>query len=902
MSAVTITTRRWFGALALLAALAFGRPAHAQTTEGIGAPKPAASETVEAAKLSKLPKQTKFVEAEYPEAAAKKGIEAQVGLLLDIDATGHVTGVVVTEPAATPGLGFEDAATLAAQQFEFEPAELDGKPIAVQLNYRTKFKLKTAAAAPVAGPPGSAPPPVPAHVPVANYTGTLRERGTRLAMAGVVVTIFRDVDGKPEGFEATTDGEGRFRFFDLAPAEWKLLVEAPGFYPFRTSEVIKPNEAIAATYYVERGSYNPYDVTVTATRPRKEVSRTVIDAKLADKIPGTSGDPLAVVQNFAGVARTPLSGLLIVRGSAPEDTRVFADGAEIPLAYHFGGLRSVLPVGMLDSIEFYPGNFSPMYGRATGGVVDIQIKKLAPPKIGGYLDVSLLDSGFYVEAPIGKKGGLALAGRRSYIDYLIKAATPDDASVNIVQAPRYYDYQLLGSYRLAAGHELRGFFFASDDQLRLLFQNPAEVDTSVGIAEIKSKTTFYRSQLSYRYVPNDRLSNDLRLAQGRNKFLLSAGPLLVDVNFYTAQLRDNLRYKLLDALALTVGFDGVYAKTDALVQLPLPPKEGDPNQMNVDLSRLLRSENRGTVHLYPAVFTELELRPLPGLLVLPGVRLDRFARAHEYVAQPRITARWSFGEQLVLKGGAGLFAQEANIQEGEDDPIFGNPDLKTEHALHYSAGVEYRPVPHISFDLTGFYKDLSHLISRTNSVKLVDGMEKPLIYDNNGKGRVVGLELVARHEFTRKFTGWLAYTFSRSQRMDSGSTNYRLFDFDQTHILTTVASYLLPRNWQIGGRFRLVSGNPITPVVGAVYNSSRDQYDAVYGAVNSARNPIFNQLDVRIDKRWIFPRWMFSVYLDMQNVYNRSNTEAPDYNYNFRESRSQQGFPILTILGLRAEL
>ncbi|MES0279085.1 MAG: hypothetical protein ABUK03_05045 [Dehalococcoidales bacterium] len=45
-------------------------------------------------------------------------------------------------------------------------------------------------------------------------------------------------------------------------------------------------------------------------------------------------------QNFAGVARTEnFEGQIIVRGSAPEDSRVFVDGAEVPLIYHFGGLR-----------------------------------------------------------------------------------------------------------------------------------------------------------------------------------------------------------------------------------------------------------------------------------------------------------------------------------------------------------------------------------------------------------------------------------------------------------------------------------------------------------------------------------------------------------------------------------
>jgi hypothetical protein len=180
-------------------------------------------------------------------------------------------------------------------------------------------------------------------------------------------------------------------------------------------------------------------------------------------------------------------------------------------------------------------------------------------------------------------------------------------------------------------------------------------------------------------------------------------------------------------------------------------------------------------------------------------------------------------------------------------------------------------------------------------------MLQPLRYDNNGVGRAYGLELVARHDFAHNFTGWLAYTLSRSERRDSNRAGYRLFDFDQTHILTVLGTYLLPRNWQIGTRFRYVTGNPATPVVGAVFDAGRDQYDAVYGAVNSGRTGSFNQLDVRFDKRWVYQSWMLDIYLDIQNVYNRANPEGQSYNYNFRKSQVQQGLPILPILGVRAD-
>ncbi len=42
---------------------------------------------------------------------------------------------------------------------------------------------------------------------------------------------------------------------------------------------------------------------------------------------------------------------------------------------------------------------------------------------------------------------------------------------------------------------------------------------------------------------------------------------------------------------------------------------------------------------------------------------------------------------------------------------------------------------------------------------------------------------------------WVAYTLSKSERKDPGASNFRLFDHDQTHILTVVGSYRLPKNW-----------------------------------------------------------------------------------------------------------
>jgi TonB family protein len=902
---------RCFGILAALLALATAGAAIAAEESGSKEEKEAAGRageagisatdkgpTIDASELSKAPKLTRPAKVTYPPDAIGKSGEVEVALLVDLDDKGEVTGASVIEPKTPTGLGFEDAAITAAYSLGFEPAEVAGKPVSVQIVYKFKFVPPKPAAPPPVAALVIAPVEAPKPVPVENFTGVLLERGTRMPMSGILVTVYRSGGEAPVGFENITDAKGYFHFFDLQPGTWKIFIEPPSYYPFRTTEEIVAGEATHATYYVEKGSYNPFDKVVTAQRERKEVSRTVIENVVIDKMPGAMGDPLAVIQNFAGVARAEAgSGAIIVRGSAPADTQIFVDGVTVPIIYHFGGIRSVLPVGMIDSLEFYPGNFSPYYGRATGGIVDVSIKKLKPKKAGGYFDVNLLDSGIYLEAPIGDKAAVAASIRRSYIDWLFNAAIPKNAPITDVTLPRYYDYQLLANYRPAPAHDLRLFVFGSDDSFHIVFRNVARAGTELAGNQITDATGFYRALATYRYVPGDKFENMLRLSQGHDRGDVQFFQFYSHFTVDTTHLRDTIRYDWSKKLALTAGLDLIYYRFSINVFSPLPPSEGQ-NAGMPSLTDTHQTTVSGLNIFLPGAFVELELRPLKGLLILPGLRFDYYSDISQATFAPRLTVRYQLNKPVAFKAGVGLFYQEPDVQNGQTDKNFGNPDLKAERAIHYSAGVEWKPREHINLDVTGFYKDLSNWVSTTTALR-PDGT--PLRLDNNGAGRVYGMEVVARHEMTKKFTGWLAYTLSRAERRDSGSTWYRLFEYDQTHILTLFGTYQLPRNWQIGSRFRLVSGDPTTPVTGAVYNASIDRYSALYGPKYSDRLPPFIQFDVRVDKRWIFNRWMLNAYLDLQNAFDRANPEAIQYNYDFTKHQVRQGLPIYPIIGLRGE-
>ena len=99
-----------------------------------------------------------------------------------------------------------------------------------------------------------------------------------------------------------------------------------------------------------------------------------------------------------------------------------------------------------------------------------------------------------------------------------------------------------------------------------------------------------------------------------------------------------------------------------------------------------------------------------------------------------------------------------------------------------------------------------------------------------------------------------------------------------------------------------MTGNPITPVVGSIYNANTDTYKPVYGAVNSDRSNAFHRLDVRVEKSWRVRNGSIAAYLDVQNVYDRHNEEGRAYNFDFTKSGVISGLPLLPSFGIRGEI
>lgn len=862
----------------------------------------------------------------YPEAALAADVEADVVLQIDISEEGDVTLIepmgLVYYTYADDGSAIEDPRDLLADEYGFippaieaveaylfsaaqsvDPVTSEATAIPVRVTWRVGFVVEyeevlvdaPVGEEPVVSEESQVTERIDPDGPV-TLEGRLLIRGTRAPLVGRYIVVTSEED-ESASVEVVSGNDGRFEVAGLAPGPWRIAVDEVGFYPVEVTEVVRSGEVTGVTFYVEENNFGEYTSETVAEAPRREVTRRVLQVAEIQRIPGNNNDAIRVVQNLPGVARPQFGGGdVIVRGSAPEDTGFFLDGIRIPLIYHFGGLRAVIPTEFIEEINFYPGGFAVDYGRATGGIIDIETRDDLAERWGGHIDVNLYDAGAFVRGPIGDNVMLEAGIRRSYIDAVLGAAA-DVIPLNFTTAPRYYDYQLRLSARLSETNTARIMFLGSDDQLDFVLEDEEDLEPQER-GGIFAQTSFHGGIISLETELSDTLTHVMRLGIQYQVAAFEFGEdIRFDLRNGQGQFRDELRWQPSDRFALRTGLDVEYYPGRIELNLPLPPKEGE-EPLDFEEAELIEAREEFNP-VWPGAFIAAEFEPVDGLQLLPGVRGEYYSVPDRWAFDARLGARYQVSDLLLLKASVSNHHQAPTADETSDS--FGNPDLRLENAIHYVTGAEFMLAEHITLGTDLFWKDMNSLVTSSGDVVVRNGETLPEIYDNDAVGRVYGAEFLLRHNLHNRFFGWIAYTVSRSERLEPDLDEYRLFDFDQTHILTVLGSYNLPKNWSIGARFRLTSGNPTTPIIGSTYSSTNDTYVRVAGEPNSDRLQAFHQLDVRIDKRWVRDRWRANLYLDLQNAYNQSNAEGINYSYDYSESGIISGLPLIPALGFRAE-
>ncbi len=821
----------------------------------------------------KPPALTHFVAAAYPPDAEAAGITGAVTLSIVIDEKGAVGAVKVVDPGPHPG--FAPAAVAAVKQFQFTPAIINGQPTAVEIEYRYEFVIKRAP-----------PAPPPKEKPV-SLLGRIIERGTREPVVAASV--------EAAGATAETDTDGRFALRGLPVGPVKVHVVDSSHHPLSVDEIIEAGKVKEVEYRMNRKRYGAFESVVRGTRERKEVAVHEVSTLEINTVPGTQGDVLKVLQDLPGVARAPFGlGLLIVRGSAPQDTKVYLDGVEIPLIFHFGALTAVVNSDIISGLDFYPGNFAANYGNAMGGTVEIRTRDPKHEWHGaGHVD--LYDGAAMVEGPVGN-GSFLLSARRSWVDEVLKEFVPAGLTV----APVFYDYQAKYVHSLWGGSG-QLFAYGSQDKLDILDSNTARV------ISFDTEVQFHRLAARWQRGFGRDWRNDAVLSGGYTETTNQiVNALKLEAQLWTLSLRDTLVYRPSDKLSLEMGTDS--SLRHLTYNIDLPTFSVAQSQSAFGMGGLNANPSKHTTAstdwAQPALFATASWVPLPRLRIQPGLRLDASSdiqRGNSWWFDPRISLFFTVDPQTVIKAGAGLYSEAPQPQDLIPS-LFGNPNLTYQRSQQYSLGFDRKLPFAADLEMTAYYKYMYALEAETAAA---DAMGNPLYLANNGLGRAYGIEMLLRRQLMKGLYGWVAYSLSRAERRDDPTTqgypNWRLYEFDQTHILTVIASYQTEHNWTFGTRLRFVSGDPYTPYVNGIFNANNGSYVCIPGDPDTARAPAFFQADVRVDRRWVFNKWIFTGYLDVQNVTNRANPEAIFPNYNCQGYATLTGLPVFPTLGLRAE-
>ncbi|MDP9151897.1 MAG: TonB family protein [Myxococcota bacterium] len=813
--------------------------------------------------------------AGYPRQALEEGFyeHVDVPVIVTVDASGRVTAATVETRA---GHGFDEAALTAAQGLVFEPATRDGKPVAARTRFLYRF----------------APPPSTLSGRVATLSGDR-------PIGGATVMVRAAAGGESSReIVALSAADGTWRIEGLPAGTYRVAVSATGMAGREADQTLNPGEVVSLIDRMEpaavaspggaAGEADVEEVEVRGKRPAREVTKRTLEQREISRIPGTNGDALRSLQNLPGVARPPpLSGLLIVRGSAPQDTQYFVDGSPVPIVYHFGGLSSVVPTESIDHIDFYPGNFSAQFGRAMGGIVDVGLTDPKKDRLHAMMQLDLIDARVLAQGPVFDTGWtFAVGGRRSWFDlWLGPVLTAAGANVSV--APAYYDYQAMLQRDLGKRSSVRFAVFGSDDGLKVLLTNTSAANPQL-TGSAGYHVGFWRAQALYRNRISDATELRLVAAVGADYIDLSVGTIFFKVTEWPITSRVELAHKLEKRLTMNVGFDMFYAPYTLSALLPPFPKAGQPPPGPFASQPPVATNSTDALY-QPAFYAELEATPWTGTRIVPGIRLDYTKETKSWDLSPRIVVRQDVTREprTTLKAGAGLFTQPPSPQQSNG--TLGTPGLSSNRSYHYDIGVERELTRHIEASLEGFYKQLDHLVTQG--------------YGNFGSGVIYGAETLIRYKPDERFFGWVAYTLSRSVRRDLPDRPLRLAQYDETHVLTALGSYRLGNGWELGARYRLTSGYMYTPQTYGFYDENIGTYLALQGfPAFGARLPLFHSLDIRVDKSWKRSWGTFSMYLDVLNVYNQGNAAGISYDFNSTHSSYASDLPILPSIGLRAEL
>jgi len=630
-----------------------------------------------------------------------------------------------------------------------------------------------------------------------------------------------------------------------------------------------------------------------------QVSKVEVPIEQIKKLPAFLGetDVIKALQLLPGVQSggEGQSGLY-VRGGSPDQNLILLDDTPIYNISHLFGFFSVFNADALDDVTLIKGGYASEYGGRLSSVIDIKTKDGSFNEFKGSGSIGLVASSLTLEGPINNgKTSFLVSGRRTYIDALTRPLTRnefrnngEDGSVGYF----FYDLNAKITHRFNDNNKLSINFYNGNDVFEF---NVKEIDTAIqDFSEFGLRWGNTISSLNYDFKWNSEIDSDISLSY--SNYRLNTG-----VEFGTEVDGD------IDEL---IGIEYISSIRDINFKNNNTWNINDQHQLNFGIGAVSHLFKPGTFDLESIDEGEEDFNAIIGQEDISAIEMDLYVEdeftindklklnaglhassfhvngTNYYSLQPRVSARYLINDRQSLKASFATMRQYIHLLafDGIGLPtdlwLPSTDRVSPQDSWQAVLGYAFKLPKGYNITLEAYYRNMTNLIAYREGSGLFeinDWQER--ITQGNGTSK--GIEFFVQKKRGR-FTGWIGYTLSFTDRQFNDLNNGETFAFryDRRHDISIVAAYEIGERINISATWVYGTGNAVTISSGEYTTStprnllnqsfSRTTVSEVESR-NNFRMSSYHRGDISINfvknKKRHTRTWSIGAY----NVYNNKN-------------------------------
>lgn len=692
----------------------------------------------------------------------------------------------------------------------------------------------------------------------------------------------------------TTDEFG-FYNFSIPKGDYTVIVDIVGYQTFRKK--IKVNKDRQFNITLTKKSENIDVVEIESDRKetdenlkKAEVGIMKVEIEELNKIPVILGekDALKTIQLLPGI--TPASegsSDFVVRGGNADQNLMLLDEAPIYNPGHVLGFLSVFNSDAISDLKLYKSGAPARYGGRSSSVIDVSMREGNDEEFHFNGGLGYLTSRLSLEGPIVKnKGSFIISGRRSWADMIIKAI-PKKKLQGVKPKIHMYDFNFKANYELSSKDKIFLSSYVGRDVLAGKMDSIFDFGINYG-----NKTV----SLGWSHLFNEKLisnttaiysSYDIKVLSGEKsqEFEVTSGIVNLGVKQYFSylpNLNNTIRFGLelnnqsYNPMKVIETENGVISEfqtdpkqgLEAAIFLQNDQKIGDNFQMNYGL-RL------SSMNLYGKA-KHHEFDKNGNITNTHQFKKNEFYKTYVGL-EPRFNSSYQLNKVSAIKSSYSRMFQYSNkiSQFSLGTPIDYwvpvtptlNPGITDQVSLGYHRN--FRKNKYEAF-VEVYYKKLQNLIAFKDGADpfITDLIESQI---EVGKGRAYGVELFLKKR-TGRFTGWISYTLSQSDRKFNNINKGQWFQarLSKNHDLSIVGIYELSKKVTVSASWVFSTGEA------RAFQNGNYSVGNITVPLNSERNsyrlPNYHRLDIGATyKLRSFGKIQNSLNLSVYNAYFSRN-------------------------------